>query len=255
MYQIASDVLRRFQTAGVKAVRMDLKAMMVDLGLSDDTLQGGILRVALPQALAKQVTPFGGETPTWHLRDLHPGPVFQAALCHHQMHVRFEAKVAAEGAGCVDHAHPHARVEIGQHGLNRLRRHLEQVIQECPVGMEEGSQCVVSGQGKMQVRHFEQIGGDGIDPFIDSDLAATRTESRLTREGHSQIETATRAFVTSVTRLGVAAKHHALYCLAHVSLLVRWDFIFQPQITPVVKVVAENLAKQIGARWAIRAEG
>jgi hypothetical protein len=36
--------------------------------------------------------------------------------------------------------------------------------------------------------------------------------------------------------------------------LVSRDFIFQPQITPAVKMVAEDLAKKISSRWAIRAE-
>jgi hypothetical protein len=53
----------------------------------------------------------------------------------------------------------------------------------------------------------------------------------------------------------VTAKHHTLDCLAHVGPLGSRDFAVEPQVAPAVKVIAEDLAKQIGARWAICAEG
>lgn len=48
MAQIAPDVLRSIEPFGVETLGIDLEAMMIDIGLSDSTLQVGVIRSALP---------------------------------------------------------------------------------------------------------------------------------------------------------------------------------------------------------------
>jgi hypothetical protein len=63
------------------------------------------------------------------------------------------------------------------------------------------------------------------------------------------------ALVAGIARFWVAAQPHALHGLAHVDPLVSRDFGIEPQIAPAVKMVPKNRAEEIGAGWAIRAEG
>jgi hypothetical protein len=252
--EVAPNVLRGIEAFGIEAVGVDLKAVMIDVSLGNDALQGGIMRPALAQALAEQVAPFGGKSPARHLIDVDPDIAFETALRHDEVNVRFEAEVAAKGLRHVDHAHPHAGVKMSEHSLHRLGGHLQQVIQERTVGMEEGPQRIIGGQGQMQVRHFEQIGGDGIDPLIYTDLASAWAETAFTAKWNTEVEAAIWAFVPGVTGFGIAAHHHPLHGLSHVSALIGRDFVFEPQVAPAVKMVAKNLTKQIGAGRTIRAK-
>jgi len=111
-----------------------------------------------------------------HCLSSHPSSHRTCGGCRcHEVDVRLKAEVAAKGMRHVDHAHPHARGEVREHGRDGLGRHLKQVSQEGAFRMEEGAQGIIDGQGQMQVRHFEQLAGSGVDPCIDSDFATTRT--------------------------------------------------------------------------------
>jgi hypothetical protein len=56
---------------------------------------------------------------------------------------------------------------------------------------------------------------------------------------------ATRADITGITGMGIAAGHKASNDLSNVSTLIWGDFVFQAQVTPAVPVVAEDLSKTV----------
>ena len=62
--------------------------------------------------LAEQIAPLGSQTATRQFVDLYPLVVFQAALGHHEVDVRFEAHVTPARVEGVDHADTHSGVEL-----------------------------------------------------------------------------------------------------------------------------------------------
>ncbi len=73
MSHITPDVLCGFQTLGVKAFGVHLKAAMVMVALVDGALQILVVGLHLAQVLAQQVTPFGSQTVARKLIDFYPG--------------------------------------------------------------------------------------------------------------------------------------------------------------------------------------
>jgi hypothetical protein len=113
------------------------------------------------------------------------------------------------------------------------------------VGVGEGPEEVVDGEGDVEVRHVVEIAGDVGNPVIDFDLAAGGAEAGLAREGDTTVEATARADVTGVAGAGVAAEDHAFDGLADLGALVWWGLVFETQMAPGVPVVAEDVTEAV----------
>jgi hypothetical protein len=181
------------------------------------------------------------------LIDFYPGVVFQAAFGHHQMDVGFEAQVAPKGVNGVDHAEAQVQIQVSEHLADRQRCRFQEDLQERAVGVEEGAQEVIGGEGDVEMGDFEQVLGDVVDPVVDADFATGGAEAGLTREGHAVLILTARTDVAGVAAIGVAAEEQALDDLADVGALVGGDFVFQAQVTPAIPVIEEDLAEAVVA--------
>jgi hypothetical protein len=108
--------------------------------------------------------------------------------------------VAAAGVEGVDHADVHARVELFGQLADGPGCGFEEQLQERAVGVEEGPEEVVDGEGDVKVGHVVEIAGDVGNPVIDArilrvDLAAGGTEAGLAGEGDATVEAAAGADV------------------------------------------------------------
>ena len=97
----------------------------------------------------------------------------------------------------------------------------------------------------MEVRDFEQVAGDVVNPIVDAHLAAGGAETGLARERNKALVLATGADIAGITGIGIAAGHKPLDDLSDVGTLIWGDFGFQALVAPAVPVVAEDLSKTV----------
>jgi hypothetical protein len=147
--------------------------------------------------------------------------------------------------GSVDETDANAGIEISHQFTDGLSRRLQEHLQERAVGVEEGPQEVVGGEGDVEVRDIQQVVSDAVDPLIHPDFATGRTESSFAGERHTQLVLTAGADVESVAAVGVTAQLQALDDLIDVGPLIWGHFVFQPQIVPAVPVVEEDLAEAV----------
>jgi hypothetical protein len=107
----------------------------------------------------------------------------------------------------------------------------------------------------MQVRNFQHVFGDIVDPIIHADLAARGTEACLAGEGDAQLIVAAGTKITGIAAFRVTAKHHALNNVPDVSLLIEGHFIGQAEVAVTVPVVEEYLAEAVMPGWVIERPG
>jgi hypothetical protein len=242
--EIAADVFGGIKALGVEAIGFDLIAAMVAVSLIDGFSQLVVEGTSLAEMLAQQVAPFGGQTATGQFVDLHPLAVFQAAFCHHEVNVRFEAQVTPASVKSVDHTDAHTWVELLRQLADGLGCGFQEQLQERAVGVEEGPEEVVDGEGDVEVGHVEEITGDVGNPVIDFDLAARRTEAGFAGEGDATVETAAGADVAGVAGTGVTTEDHTFDGFADVGTLV-WRDQLEVQVAPAIPVFTEYAAKAV----------
>jgi hypothetical protein len=98
------------------------------------------------------------------------------------MYVWFEAQVTPKGVGSVDETDANTGIEISHQLTDGLNRRLQEHLQERAVGVEEGPQEVVGGEGDVEVRDIQQVASDVVDPVVHPDFATGRTESSFAGE-------------------------------------------------------------------------
>ena len=247
---------------------MYLVAALIAVSLVDCLAQFGVVRASLAEVLAEQVAPSGGQTssracPEPSRRDgvdLHPFAVLQAAFGHHEVDVGFEAQVTAISVDGVDYANADTRIQLVYQFADDpsaalrtgLGPGLQEDLQAGAVGVEARPQQVVSGEGDVEVRDFEEITGNVVNPIVDAHLAAGRAEAGLAGERDMALVLATGADIAGITGIGIAAGYETLDDLSDVGTLVRRDFVFQALVAPGVPVIAKDLTEEVVAGGVMR---
>ena len=252
MAEVTPDVAGGFESLWVEAVGVYLVAAMVAVSLIDCLAQFRVVRASLTEVLAEQVAPFGGQTSSRDGVDLHPLAVLQAAFGHHEVDVGFEAQVAAVGVGSVDHTNADTGIQLLYQFTDDLGCGAQEGLQSGAVVEEARPQQVVSGEGDVEVRDFEEIAGDVVNPIVDAHLAAGGAEAGLAGERDVALVLATGADIAGITGIGIAAGYETLDDLSDVGTLVWGDFVFQALVAPAVPVVAEDLSKTVVGSGMVR---
>jgi hypothetical protein len=134
---------------------------------------------------------------------------------------------------------------------------MQEDLQSGTVIEEARPQQVVGGEGDVEVRDFEEIADDVVNPVVDAHLAAGGAKAGLAGEGDTVLVLATRADVAGITGIGIAAGHETLDDLSDVRIPMRvgtlvWgDFGFQALVAPAVPMVTEYLTEEIVAGGVI----
>ena len=185
MAQVAADVSSGIETFGIEAISVDLVAAMVTIALGNGPLQLAVVGASLSKVPAKQVSPFGRQASRGEAVDFDPRTIFQTAFGHHQVYVWFEAQVTPKGVASVDETDANAGIEISHQFTDGLRRRLQEHLQKRAVGVEEGPQEVVGGEGDVEMGHIQQVAGDVVDPVVHPDRSAEFATKPCRRRGRS----------------------------------------------------------------------
>jgi hypothetical protein len=159
--------------------------------------------------------------------------------------VRLETHVAPAGVKGVDHANAHTGVELLRQLADCVRCGFQEQLQERAVGVEEGPEEAVDGEGDVEVGHVVETSGNVSDPIVDFDLAAGRAEASLAGERDAAVEPTAGADVAGIAGVWIVAEDHALYGLANVGTLVRWHLVFETQMAPGVPVFTEDATETV----------
>jgi hypothetical protein len=147
--------------------------------------------------------------------------------------------------GSVDETDANAGIEISHQFTDGLRRRLQEHLQERAVGVKEGPQEVVGGEGDVEVRDIQQVVSDAVDPVVHPDLATRGAEASFAGEWHTKLVLTARTDVESVAAVGVTAEQQTLDDLTDIGALVWRNLIFQAEVTPAVPMIEEDLAEAV----------
>ena len=96
------------------------------------------------------------------------------------MDMRLINLVTPTGMDGVNQSHTHSGIDSGNQFLHGLSTNPWKFIQEPAFPTEERPKGISGGQSNMQVRNFQDVFGDIVDPVTDLDFAARGTEAGLT---------------------------------------------------------------------------
>jgi hypothetical protein len=77
----------------------------------------------------------------------------------------------------------------------------------------------------MQMRHFEDVFADPIDPVVHLQLSARGTKPGLAGKWDAMLKVAAGANISSITSFGIPTEHETKNNFVDVGLLIGWDFI------------------------------
>jgi hypothetical protein len=120
-----------------------------------------------------------------------------------------------------------------------LGRGMQEDLQSGTIIEEARPQQVVGGEGDVEVRDFEEIADDVVNPVVYTDLATGGAKAGLAGERDTVLVLATRADIPGITGIGIAAGHETLDDLSDVGTLVWGDFGFQALVAPAAPMVTE----------------
>jgi hypothetical protein len=144
------------------------------------------------------------------------------------MDVGFEAQVTAVCVDSVDHTDADTGIQLiyqfTDDPSTALRTGLgtgfQEDLESGAVFEEARPQQVVGGEGDVEVRDFEEVAGDVVNPIVDAHLAAGGAEAGFAGEGDEKLVLTARANIASVATVRVATEHQALDDLIDVGPLI-----------------------------------
>jgi hypothetical protein len=136
------------------------------------------------------------------------------------MDVGFETEVAAVGVDGIDHANADTGIQLIYQFTDDLGRGMQEDLQSGTIIEEARPQQVVGGEGDVEVRDFEEIADDVVNPVVYTDLATGGAKAGLAGERDTVLVLATRADIPGITGIGIAAGHETLDDLSDVGTLV-----------------------------------
>jgi hypothetical protein len=151
--------------------------------------------------------------------------------------VGFEAQVTAVCVDSVDHSDADTRIQLIYQLTDDLGTGFQEDLESGTVIEEARPQQVVGGKGDVEVRDFEEVAGDVVNPIVDAHLAAGGAEAGLAGERDIALVLATGADIAGITGIGIAAGYETLDDLSDVCTLVWGDLVFQALIAPAVPIV------------------
>ena len=107
----------------------------------------------------------------------------------------------------------------------------------------------------MQVRNFQHVFGDVVDPVIHANFSAGRAKAGFAGEGDAQLIVAAGTKITGIAALRVTAKHHALNDICNVGTLIEGNFFLHAKIAPEIPMLAEDLAEAVMPSWVVERPG
>ena len=103
----------------------------------------------------------------------------------------------------------------------------------------------------MEVRDFQDVLCDIVDPIIDVDFTAGRAKAGFTGEGNPMLKSAAGANISGISAFRVTAEHHSLDDICNVGTLIGRNFFLHAKIAPAIPMIAEDLAEPVMASWMI----